>query len=93
MTELMKSFVLFLLRGYKRFISPMLLPSCKYTPTCSEYAMEAVERYGALRGLAMSAWRVLRCNPFAKGGLDLVVKSGSAVGTCRQHNANLVQRG
>jgi putative membrane protein insertion efficiency factor len=68
----MKSIVQFVLRGYKRFISPMLLPSCKYTPTCSEYAMEAVERHGVLRGLAMAAWRILRCNPFAKGGLDPV---------------------
>lgn len=73
----MKPFVLFALRGYKRFISPMLLPSCKYTPTCSEYAMEAVEYYGVLRGLAMAGWRVLRCNPFAKGGLDPVVKTSS----------------
>jgi uncharacterized protein len=68
----MKCFVVLLLRGYKRFISPMMLPSCKYTPTCSEYAMEAVERYGVVRGVAMSVWRVLRCNPFAKGGLDPV---------------------
>jgi putative membrane protein insertion efficiency factor len=73
----MKSVVLFLLRGYKRFISPMMLPSCRYTPTCSEYAMEAVERFGVVRGLAMSGWRVLRCNPFAKGGLDPVVKDSS----------------
>ncbi len=70
----MKFFVLFALRVYKRFISPMQLPSCKYTPTCSEYAMEAVEEYGVLRGLAMAAWRVLRCNPFAKGGYDPVRK-------------------
>jgi putative membrane protein insertion efficiency factor len=73
----MKAVVQFVLRAYKRFISPMLLPSCKYTPTCSEYAMEAVERYGVMRGVALSAWRVLRCNPFAKGGLDPVVKHGS----------------
>ncbi len=73
----MKSIVQFALRGYKRFISPMLLPSCRYTPTCSEYAMEAVERYGVVRGLLMAAWRVLRCNPLAKGGLDQVVKDGS----------------
>jgi uncharacterized protein len=68
----MKAVVQFALRAYKRFISPMLLPSCKYTPTCSEYAMEAVERHGVVRGIAMSVWRVLRCNPFAKGGLDPV---------------------
>ena len=70
----MKSLALGLLRLYKRGISPAFPPSCRYVPTCSEYAMEAVERYGALRGGMMAAWRVLRCHPFAKGGLDPVVK-------------------
>jgi putative membrane protein insertion efficiency factor len=70
----MKRAALGLLRGYKRWISPMFPPSCRYVPTCSEYAMEAVERYGAWRGGAMAAWRVLRCHPLAKGGLDAVVK-------------------
>ena len=49
--------------------------SCRYVPTCSEYAMEAVERYGVLRGIGMAGWRLLRCHPFAKGGLDPVVKN------------------
>ncbi len=74
----MKSAVQFVLRGYKRFISPMMLPACKFTPTCSEYAMEAVEHYGVVRGFAMAVWRVLRCNPFSKGGLDPVVKESKA---------------
>ena len=69
----MKSLALGLLRLYKRWISPAFPPSCRYLPTCSEYAMEAVERYGALRGGVMAAWRVARCHPFAKGGLDPVV--------------------
>ncbi len=60
------------LRGYKRWVSPMFPPACRYVPTCSEYAMEAVERYGVLRGGVMAAWRLLRCNPLARGGLDLV---------------------
>lgn len=68
----MKSVVQLALRGYKRWISPMLPPSCKYTPTCSEYAMEALERHGVLRGGLMSVWRLLRCNPFSKGGYDPV---------------------
>ena len=72
----MKAVALWMLRGYKRWISPALPPSCRYVPTCSEYAMEAVERYGTLRGLAMTAGRLLRCHPFAKGGLDPVVKDG-----------------
>ncbi|HSZ63401.1 MAG TPA: membrane protein insertion efficiency factor YidD [Terriglobales bacterium] len=62
-----------LLQLYKRWISPALPPSCRYVPTCSEYAMEAVERYGALRGGLLALWRLLRCHPFAKGGLDPVV--------------------
>ena len=65
---------LWLLGIYKRWISPAFPPSCRYVPTCSEYAMEAVERYGVLRGGAMAAWRLLRCHPFVKGGLDPVVK-------------------
>jgi len=73
----MKAVVQFVLRVYKWLISPMLPASCKYTPTCSEYAMEAVETYGVLRGGVMSVWRVLRCNPFAKGGFDPVVRQSS----------------
>jgi putative membrane protein insertion efficiency factor len=73
----MKALALWLLRGYKRWISPSFPPSCRYVPTCSEYAMEAVERYGVTRGGAMAAWRLLRCHPLAKGGLDPVVKAGN----------------
>jgi uncharacterized protein len=69
----MKALALWLLRGYKRWISPAFPPSCRYVPTCSEYAMEAVERYGAVRGGAMAVWRILRCHPLAKGGLDPVI--------------------
>lgn len=70
-----KNLLLFVLRGYKYAISPGLLPACRYVPTCSEYAMEAVDRYGVVRGGAKAIWRLLRCHPFAKGGVDLVVKS------------------
>ena len=70
----MKALVLSVLRLYKRWISPSFAPSCRYVPTCSEYAMEAIERYGVLRGGAKAIWRLLRCHPFVKGGLDLVVK-------------------
>jgi len=63
---------LFVLWAYKRLVSPWLPPSCRYVPTCSEYAMEAVERYGALRGSWMAMMRLLRCHPFAKGGYDPV---------------------
>jgi uncharacterized protein len=72
----MKTLVLFLLRGYKLLLSPLLPPACRYTPTCSEYAMEAVARYGALRGGMKAAARVLRCHPFATGGYDPVPLAG-----------------
>lgn len=81
--------VLLLLRGYKWAISPFFLPACRYTPTCSEYAMEAVERFGVLRGTGMAILRVLRCHPFAKGGLDPVVGHQEIRGqaTCCASNA------
>jgi putative membrane protein insertion efficiency factor len=75
MNQIPGTVALFLLRAYKWAISPMLLPSCRYVPSCSEYAMEAVDRYGVARGSRMAIVRLLRCNPWAKGGLDPVVKS------------------
>ena len=75
MTELARKFVIGLLRGYKWAISPLFPPACRYVPTCSEYAVEAVDRYGVLRGGLLTVWRVLRCHPFAAGGYDPVVKS------------------
>lgn len=60
------------LKFYKRWISVMFPPACRYVPTCSEYAAEAVARYGIVRGGAMAAWRFVRCNPLARGGHDPV---------------------
>jgi putative membrane protein insertion efficiency factor len=60
------------IRFYRRFISPALPRRCKYHPTCSEYAAEAIRTYGVLRGLVLAAWRVLRCNPWSHGGVDPV---------------------
>jgi hypothetical protein len=68
----MTALALLILRTYKRWLSPLLPVSCRYVPTCSEYAMEAVERYGILRGGFMAAGRLLRCHPFVKGGYDPV---------------------
>ncbi|MFZ2086828.1 MAG: membrane protein insertion efficiency factor YidD [Candidatus Sulfotelmatobacter sp.] len=76
MRQCAKFVTLQLLRAYKWAISPMLPPACRYVPTCSEYAMEAVERYGALRGGLMALGRVLRCHPFARAGYDPVVRAG-----------------
>jgi len=65
---------LFVLRAYKWAISPMFLPACRYRPTCSEYAMEAIDRFGVMRGGVMAVWRLLRCHPFVNGGYDPVLK-------------------
>jgi len=70
--------VLFLLSGYKWAISPMFPPACRYVPTCSEYAMDAVAHHGVARGSVMAAWRLLRCHPFARGGYDPVKVSGNS---------------
>ena len=61
-----------LIRGYRRFISPMLPPSCRFTPSCSLYTVQAIEKYGLLKGGFMGARRVLRCHPFSEGGFDPV---------------------
>lgn len=68
----MKKLLISLLKWYKRQVSPNLRPACKFVPTCSEYAMEAIELYGAAKGSFMAIKRLLRCNPFSKGGYDPV---------------------
>jgi hypothetical protein len=69
----MKQCLIALIRLYRRYISPMKkAPCCKYVPTCSQYAIIAIERYGVIKGGALAVWRILRCNPFAKGGYDPV---------------------
>lgn len=65
-------FLVGLIRLYKRFLSPLLPPSCRFTPSCSMYTLEAIQKHGAVRGSLLGAWRVLRCNPFCKGGHDPV---------------------
>jgi len=75
MTRWLQTTVLAVLRAYKWALSPMFSPACRYVPTCSEYAIEAVDRYGVARGGAMAVWRLLRCHPFAKGGCDPVTGS------------------
>jgi uncharacterized protein len=68
----MKYLLVDLLRLYKAAISPLLPPSCRFVPTCSEYAMEAIRKYGALKGSYMGLRRLLRCHPFHEGGYDPV---------------------
>ncbi len=66
----MKKPVILLLRFWQTFISPLYPPSCRYYPTCSSYAIMAVEKHGVALGLLKALWRVLRCNPWSRGGID-----------------------
>ena len=59
-------------RFYQRFVSPAIPQRCKYHPSCSQYAVTAIRRYGILRGLVLAGWRLLRCNPWSHGGVDFV---------------------
>ena len=68
----MKKFLISLIIIYRKFVSPMKLPCCRFTPTCSRYAIDAIEKYGVIKGGIMALWRILRCNPFSKGGYDPV---------------------
>jgi putative membrane protein insertion efficiency factor len=68
----MRQIVMALIRGYQRFISPLLASNCRFHPTCSQYTLEAVERYGAAKGLWLGAKRIGRCHPFNPGGYDPV---------------------
>ncbi len=68
----MKRVVLGAIVVYKKFVSPLFPPSCRFTPSCSRYTLDAVEKYGVVRGLCKGAWRVARCHPFSQGGYDPV---------------------
>ncbi len=64
--------LILLIRAYQRWLSPLFLPTCRYTPTCSSYAIEAIARFGAFKGSYLAVRRILRCHPFAVGGYDPV---------------------
>lgn len=68
----MKKLFLIIIKFYRKYISPMKSTKCPYIPSCSEYGMEAIEKYGALKGGVLALWRIIRCNPFSKGGYDPV---------------------
>ena len=68
----MSRVALILIHFYQCWISPLLPPACRFYPTCSQYAYEAIARYGLIRGGGMATWRLVRCNPFCKGGFDPV---------------------
>ena len=66
----MKNLLICIIKMYRKYISPLKRPSCRFYPTCSQYAIEAIEKYGALKGTLISIKRILRCHPFNEGGYD-----------------------
>ncbi|MDJ0731310.1 MAG: membrane protein insertion efficiency factor YidD [Crocosphaera sp.] len=68
----MKKILILLIKGYRKFISPLFPPSCRFRPTCSQYTLEAIEKFGALQGSWLGLKRILRCHPFHPGGYDPV---------------------
>jgi len=70
----MEKLLLFLIRGYQTLLSPLLPQACRFTPTCSHYAIEAIKQHGSLKGSLLAGYRILRCQPFCRGGYDPVKK-------------------
>lgn len=70
--KIMKTVAIGFIKGYRYLISPLLPPSCRFTPTCSEYTIEAISKYGVLKGALLGMKRILRCHPFSAGGYDPV---------------------
>ena len=84
----MKKPMISAIRFYQRAISPGLPPRCRYIPTCSEYAAQAITRHGALKGSVLALWRILRCNPFSAGGIDPVPESMPKINLPRRKQCN-----
>ena len=75
----MKHLCILLIRFYRKFLSPLKRPCCRFTPTCSQYALEAFRKHGAVKGLVLTVWRILRCKPWSKVGFDKVPDKKSVV--------------
>ena len=78
---MLKKILIFPIRLYKKFISPLLGDHCRYRPTCSIYMIQAIETHGAAKGLILGTWRILRCNPWSRGGYDPVPPKGKWTNT------------
>ncbi|PLX42047.1 MAG: membrane protein insertion efficiency factor YidD [Deltaproteobacteria bacterium] len=79
-------FAIALIEIYRKWISPLTPPACRFYPTCSSYAVEAYKTHGLLKGTALSAWRILRCHPFHPGGFDPVPKCAHGCGHDRRQD-------
>lgn len=79
----MAKFPIALIRGYQKWISPSMVPRCKYYPSCSNYALAAFQERGVIIGIGLTGWRLLRCNPWSKGGIDYLSESSREQGLIR----------
>ncbi len=84
---IVRNFFILLVRGYQLFISPYFPSSCRYYPTCSQYAIDAIRTHGAIKGFGLTAWRILRCNPWSEGGEDPVPGKTSGC-SCGHHDSS-----
>lgn len=84
----MRKVILVIIRFYQLYISPLKPPTCRFEPTCSTYAYQAVERFGVFKGLLLSFWRILRCNPLSKGGKDPVPNEFRILQKFEKHHTN-----
>ena len=75
----MKKLFIFLIKLYKKYLSPLKRTKCPYIPSCSDYGLQAIEKYGAIKGGLLALWRILRCNPFSKGGYDPVPEDPNTI--------------
>ncbi|WP_455527499.1 membrane protein insertion efficiency factor YidD [Huintestinicola sp.] len=86
LSQLFKTIVILPIKFYKRFISPSLPARCRYYPSCSTYAVEAIRKHGAVKGMILGGWRILRCNPWARGGVDHVPEKFSLTYCFKKEN-------
>ena len=84
----MKNLLIKFVRLYQKYISANTPPTCKYYPTCSSYSIEALEKHGVFKGIFMSSWRILRCNPFSKGGYDPVKDNTTLISKPKKEDKN-----
>lgn len=88
----MKKILIWLILFYRKYLSPLKSTKCPYFPSCSQYGLEAVQEYGAIKGGLLSFWRILRCNPFSKGGYDPVPSMKTSVKTKKEKNVKTYYR-
>lgn len=88
----MKKILIWLILIYRKYLSPLKSTKCPYFPSCSQYGLEAVQKYGAIKGGLLSVWRILRCNPFSKGGYDPVPSMKTSVKTKNKKNVKTCYR-